>query len=110
MTAWLWAQALRGIFTAIELTRLNKDARVLIIDNGRNIDSRRCPARVTGKCVHCKPCAIVSGWSGAGAFSDGKLSLSSEVGGHITDYIGQKEAAELYFLCRQHILRFRRKR
>lgn len=84
-----------GIFTAIELTRLNKDAKVLIIDSGRNIDSRRCPARVTGKCVHCKPCAIVSGWSGAGAFSDGKLSLSSEVGGHITDYIGQKEAAEL---------------
>lgn len=84
-----------GIFTAIELTRLNSELNVLILDTGRQIDKRKCPARVTGKCVHCTPCAIVSGWSGAGAFSDGKLSLSQEVGGHITDYLGREKAAEL---------------
>lgn len=84
-----------GIFTAIELTRLNSALNVLILDTGRQIDKRKCPARVTGKCVHCAPCAIVSGWSGAGAFSDGKLSLSQEVGGHITDYLGREKAAEL---------------
>ena len=83
------------IFTAIELTRLNSALNVLILDTGRQIDKRKCPARVTGKCVHCAPCAIVSGWSGAGAFSDGKLSLSQEVGGHITDYLGREKAAEL---------------
>lgn len=84
-----------GIFSAIELTRKNKDIEVLIVDMGRAIDHRTCPARITGKCVHCKPCAIVSGWSGAGAFSDGKLSLSSEVGGNITDYVDEKTAGDL---------------
>lgn len=83
-----------GIFTAIELMRKGA-SRVLLADSGRQIDSRRCPARTTGVCARCKPCAIVSGWSGAGAFSDGKLSLSHEVGGHIVDYLGRDKAEEL---------------
>ena len=84
-----------GIFTALELAEKAPDARVLLVDSGRSIDSRVCPARTTGKCVGCKPCAIMSGWSGAGAFSDGKLSLSSEVGGHITKYMSEEEAQAL---------------
>ena len=77
-----------GIFTALELTEKRPDARILIVDTGRTIAKRVCPMRTTGKCVGCEPCAIMHGWAGAGAFSDGKLSLSSEVGGHIADYVG----------------------
>lgn len=82
-----------GIFTAIELTRQTK-LSVLLLDSGLPLEKRACPARLTGKCTHCTPCAIMSGWAGAGAFSDGKLSLSPEVGGHITDYLGPEGAAE----------------
>lgn len=84
-----------GIFTALELFQYNKDLSVLIVDKGRTITKRVCPARKTGKCVNCSPCAIVSGWSGAGAFSDGKLSLSPEVGGRILDYMDKDDANSL---------------
>lgn len=95
-----------GIFTALELTALRPDMRVLMVDTGREIAKRSCPARITGKCVHCKPCAIVHGWAGAGAFSDGKLSLSDEVGGHIADYLGHEEAQALIHHADQTYLRF----
>jgi len=72
-----------GIFTALELGKRKKGIKVLIIDKGMTITKRICPARTTGKCANCRPCAIVSGWSGAGAFSDGKLTMSAEVGGRI---------------------------
>ncbi|WP_089609204.1 NAD(P)/FAD-dependent oxidoreductase [Dehalobacterium formicoaceticum] len=81
-----------GIFTAIELTRKKPQVHVLIIDKGHTIDKRACPARDQGKCINCDPCAITSGWSGAGAFSDGKLSLSPDVGGRIMDYMSREEA------------------
>ncbi len=84
-----------GIFTALELTKAKQDLRVLIVDKGMEIDKRKCPARMTGECVNCSPCAIVNGWSGAGAFSDGKLSLSQEVGGNISDYMSREEAEKL---------------
>lgn len=84
-----------GIFTALELTKQNPRMNILIVDMGREISKRTCPARITGRCVHCQPCAIVSGWSGAGAFSDGKLSLSDSVGGHLKDYVGHEEAMNL---------------
>ena len=84
-----------GIFTAIELKRRAPEKTVLLIDEGSEIDHRACPARKTGKCVHCDPCNIMSGWSGAGAFSDGKLSLSEEVGGNITEYMSVDKAREL---------------
>jgi uncharacterized FAD-dependent dehydrogenase len=83
-----------GIFTALEMTRQKPDSRVLIVDTGRSINSRACPARINGQCAHCDPCAIVHGWAGAGAFSDGKLSLSDEVGGQISEYLGHKRAME----------------
>jgi len=82
-----------GIFTALELVnRGNSD--ILMLDKGRRISERSCPAR-KGDCVNCDPCSIVTGWAGAGAFSDGKLSLSPEVGGNITDYIPAGQAEEL---------------
>ena len=74
-----------GIFTALEMNRLLPGKRVLVVDAGSSIDRRACPARKTGRCVDCKPCNIMNGWAGAGAFSDGKLSLSEEVGGNVTD-------------------------
>lgn len=84
-----------GIFAALELSKMDKNFEILIIDKGRTIEHRTCPARTTGKCVNCDPCSIVNGWSGAGAFSDGKLSKSPEVGGRIKDYISEEVAQDL---------------
>jgi len=84
-----------GIFTALELTEKMPGAKVLLIDAGLHIDRRTCPARKLHKCVHCDPCNIMSGWAGAGAFSDGKLSLSEDVGGHIVDYLPRDEVKSL---------------
>ena len=95
-----------GIFTALELTHLKPESQVLIVDMGRAIAHRTCPARTTGKCVHCDPCGIVHGWAGAGAFSDGKLSLSDEVGGHISEYLGHPKAQELIHQADELYLRF----
>ncbi|MDD7328709.1 MAG: FAD-dependent oxidoreductase, partial [bacterium] len=95
-----------GIFTALKLNDIRPDLKVLIVDMGRDIASRVCPARKTGVCAHCKPCAIVSGWSGAGAFSDGKLSLSDEVGGHLNEYVGHEKAMQLIEEADQYYLKF----
>lgn len=84
-----------GIFAALKLTAREKGMRVLIVDSGPHIDRRNCPARSTGHCAKCQPCAILHGWSGAGAFSDGKLSLSPDVGGRILDYMTRSEATGL---------------
>ncbi len=95
-----------GIFTALEMTERKPLSRVLIVDTGRAIDRRFCPARVNGQCAHCDPCAIVHGWAGAGAFSDGKLSLSDEVGGQISEYMGHKRAMEYIKRADDLYLRF----
>lgn len=84
-----------GIFTALELNKLTPEKKVLVVDSGSSIDRRTCPARTTGECVHCKTCSIMNGWAGAGAFSDGKLSLSEEVGGNVTDYLPVDKVREL---------------
>lgn len=84
-----------GIFTALELAKKKSNISILILDKGREIKKRVCPARTTNQCLGCKPCGITSGWSGAGAFSDGKLSLSHEVGGNITDYMSEERAQSL---------------
>jgi uncharacterized protein len=95
-----------GIFTALEVTKLNKDLSILILDKGRSIENRKCPERITGKCVKCNPCAITFGWSGAGAFSDGKLSLSPEVGGRILEYFSEEECKNLIKYCDDIYLNF----
>lgn len=85
-----------GIFTALELIKRNSKKKILLIEKGKPVDKRHCPKSETGHCVNCKPsCAITTGFSGAGAFSDGKLSLSYEVGGDLPDLIGSELAQEL---------------
>lgn len=84
-----------GIFSAYELINLKPDIKILVIDKGRDINSRSCPIRdnKTDHCVKCNPCHIMSGFGGAGAFSDCKLSLSAEgVGGCLSEYIGVERA------------------
>ncbi len=83
-----------GIFAALELTR-RSDLRVAMLDKGPRIRERRCPAREGKGCAHCKPCAIMSGWGGAGAFSDGKLTLSPASGGHLGEKLGERQAQAL---------------
>ena len=67
-----------AIFCAYELKRNKPDMKVLMIEKGRRIERRACPKRNTKVCVGCKPCSITTGFAGAGAFSDGKLSLSPD--------------------------------
>jgi uncharacterized FAD-dependent dehydrogenase len=95
-----------GIFTALELSKQKLDLDILILDQGRNIEKRNCPARKTGVCVNCNPCNITSGWSGAGAFSDGKLSKSPLVGGRINEYMDAEMAQELVDYADQVYLEF----
>ena len=84
-----------GIFCAYELLEKKPDMRVLIIEKGRSIEKRVCPKRKTKVCVGCKPCSITTGFAGAGAFSDGKLSLSPDVGGNLPEILGYEETEEL---------------
>ena len=84
-----------GIFTAYELKKQKPQSKILLIEAGKQIDKRHCPKDRTNVCVSCKPyCHITSGFSGAGAFSDGKLSLSYEVGGDLPNLVGAKTAQE----------------
>ena len=84
-----------GIFTALELTKNgNNHQKILMLDKGPDLDKRRCPASRGFGCVNCDPCTLLQGWGGAGAFSDGKLDLSTEVGGWLTDYITKDKLAE----------------
>ncbi len=85
-----------GIFTALEMIRNNSDKSILIVEKGAPIEKRSCPKTKTHSCVSCKPyCHITTGFSGAGAFSDGKLSLSYEVGGDLPQLIGSEKAQAL---------------
>ena len=84
-----------GIFTALEMLRCGSKKKILMLDKGKPVEKRRCPKSVTGTCQNCKPyCDITTGFSGAGAFSDGKLSLSPEVGGDLPQLIGYEAAEE----------------
>ena len=84
-----------AIFCAYALIQQKPDLRVLMIEKGRSIEHRQCPKRVTHKCVGCQPCAITTGFAGAGAFSDGKLSLSPDVGGNLPEILGYDETVKL---------------
>ena len=84
-----------GIFTALEMLRRGSKKKIVMVEKGRELTRRSCPKARTGKCMNCKPvCHITTGFSGAGAFSDGKLSLSYEVGGDLPDLIGANLAQE----------------
>ena len=85
-----------GIFTAVELLRHGSKKKILLVEKGKPVEKRHCPKAELGHCVNCRPtCAITTGFSGAGAFSDGKLSLSYEVGGDLPSLIGEEFAQEL---------------
>lgn len=85
-----------GIFTALEMIRQGSRKKVLMLEKGALIEKRHCPKEKTKKCVNCKPfCHITTGFSGAGAFSDGKLSLSHEVGGDFPELVGTQSAQAL---------------
>lgn len=85
-----------GIFTALEMLKNGSKKKILLIEKGKPVEKRHCPKSEVGHCVNCKPsCAITTGFSGAGAFSDGKLSLSCEVGGDLPELIGVEFAQEL---------------
>ena len=83
-----------GIFAALELTQ-TAHLRVLMLDKGPAIEKRRCPSREVGRCMKCATCALVTGWGGSGAFSDGKLTLTTQVGGLLAEIRGQEEAEHL---------------
>ena len=91
-----------AIFFAYEIIKLNKNKKILMIEQGKRVENRKCPIENLGKCVKCKPfCSITSGFSGAGAFSDGKLSLYNPededfyVGGSLHKYVGVEETKKL---------------
>ncbi len=91
-----------AIFMAYELLKNNSNKKILLVDQGKRVEDRNCPIEKLGKCIKCKPfCNITSGFSGAGAFSDGKLSLFNEededihVGGELHKYIGIEKTKEL---------------
>lgn len=79
-----------GIFTVLELLKKESNLDILMLEKGKDISKRECPMKENPGmgCLNCDSCSVVSGWGGAGAFSDGKLSLSPKIGGHLEEYIG----------------------
>ena len=86
-----------GIFSAFELNRKNPDLKIAIFEAGQTLDKRRCPidGEKIKSCIGCKSCSIMSGFGGAGAFSDGKYNITNDFGGTLHEYIGKSKALEL---------------
>jgi len=86
-----------GVFMAYELTKLNNNARVLMIDRGAPLEKRICPIKAgkTKTCVKCNPCHIMNGYGGAGTLSDGKYNLTTQFGGDLHRFVGREKAMEL---------------
>ena len=86
-----------GIFSAYELTKLRPDLKIALFELGKSLENRKCPINGTTvkNCINCKVCSIMSGFGGAGAFSDGKYNITNDFGGNLHEYIGKKQALEL---------------
>lgn len=86
-----------GIFAAYELMQLKQELKVGVFESGHRLEQRRCP--IDGKkiksCIKCPTCSIMSGFGGAGAFSDGKYNITNDFGGSLYEYIGKKTALDL---------------
>lgn len=95
-----------GIFCAYELLEQKRDLQVLLIEKGRSIEKRQCPKRTTKQCIGCQPCSITTGFAGAGAFSDGKLSLSPDVGGNLPAILGYEQTEKLIHESDEIYLKF----
>ena len=86
-----------GIFSAYELTRANKNLKVAVFETGHALAKRKCPidGEKVKSCINCKSCSIMSGFGGAGAFSDGKYNITNDFGGTLYEYLGKQKALEL---------------
>ena len=86
-----------GIFTALELTEKRPDLKVAMFEKGYPLEKRKCPidGENVKSCIKCPTCAIMSGFGGAGAFSDGKYNITNDFGGTLYEYIGREKAIEL---------------
>ena len=82
-----------GIAAALELTE-RANLKILMLEKGHDVKKRSCPAK-RHSCTYCDICSITCGWGGAGTYSDGKLTLSSEIGGWLLDYVSPKRADQL---------------
>ena len=86
-----------GIFSAYQLAKKRPDLSVAVFEAGSQLEKRICP--IDGKkvksCIKCKSCAIMNGFGGAGAFSDGKYNITNDFGGTLYEYIGREKATEL---------------
>ncbi len=85
-----------GLFLSYELTKLNVNASVLMIDKGAPLQKRQCPIKLgkTKGCIKCEPCHIMNGYGGAGTLSDGKYNITNHFGGELYKYIGRDEALQ----------------
>lgn len=86
-----------GIFSALELSKLKPELKIAVFEAGHSLDKRLCPidGEKIKSCINCKSCSIMSGFGGAGAFSDGKYNITNDFGGTLHEYIGKKKALEL---------------
>lgn len=86
-----------GIFSAYELVHKNSDLKIAVFEAGHALDKRHCPidGDKVKNCIGCKSCSIMSGFGGAGAFSDGKYNITNDFGGTLYEYIGKKQSLEL---------------
>ncbi len=86
-----------GIYSAFELKKLSPELKVCVIEAGHALDKRKCPidGDKVKSCIGCKSCSIMSGFGGAGAFSDGKYNITNDFGGTLFEYIGKQKALEL---------------
>ena len=86
-----------GIYSAYELLKIKPELKVAVFERGHALEKRRCPidGDKVKNCINCKTCAIMSGFGGAGAFSDGKYNLTNDFGGTLYEFIGKKKAMEL---------------
>ncbi|MBR0215175.1 MAG: FAD-dependent oxidoreductase, partial [Solobacterium sp.] len=86
-----------GIFSAYELAENSPELRIGVFEAGHPLEKRKCPidGRTVKSCIRCKPCAIMNGFGGAGAFSDGKYNITNDFGGTLYEYIGRDTAMEL---------------
>ena len=85
-----------GIFTALEIKKIKPEWKIIIIEKGSRIEKRTCLLREGyQKCPRCKKCGLLCGWGGGGAFSDGKLTLTPDVGGHLLDYMDRVHVNEI---------------
>ncbi|MBR2500157.1 MAG: FAD-dependent oxidoreductase, partial [Clostridia bacterium] len=97
-----------GIFAAYELVHHNKDLKIAVFEAGHALDKRKCP--IDGDkiktCIGCKTCSIMSGFGGAGAFSDGKYNITNDFGGTLYEYIGKKQSLDLLYYVDEINMRY----